>query len=547
MADAKTGVSLTLIRSRIGRRVALLFVLCGLVPLVLLAAITIVSVAARERDQEERRLTNLAKATAMHAYSRLLDVEDRLRFAAAMPGPLPSGAGFPGLLGFVSYGRDGWRLEGDAAAGTTPPFLGPTTRARLESGSPTLRLPDAPGRPALMIVPTPGTDTGRVGVGAEIDLVPLMALDESTMDDRGTRRVCLVAAAVAIACTDGAEPRDVPLPAVGGGKGAGIFTTRIEGDEWVGAYWSAPMQAQYSTPPLTGVVVTRATDAIAPSRDFLRTVALVTVAALCLALLASFRQIRRLLDPIARLEAATTRIAQGDYQTRVDVRTGDEIQQLGEAFNGMAHDIQRHFDQLRTLSVGTLEALARAIDAKSPWTAGHSTRVARFAVATARTMGYDAPSIERIGRGALLHDIGKIGLSADILDRPGPLSSVEMALVREHPAVGARILEPLPHCADILPIVLQHHERLDGRGYPAGLAGDAIALDARIVAVADVYDAMTSRRPYREGVDPRDALTYLLQGRGSHFDGAVVDAFARTMEHETMAASVVPVPDELIA
>lgn len=546
MSGTTARINLTLIRSRIGRRVALLFVLCGLLPLVLLAATTISSVAAREREQEERRLGSLAKATAMHAYGRLLDVEDRLRFAAAMRGPLPPGARFPGLIAFVAYGRDGWRLEGDAGAGTAPPFLGPTTRARLESGAPTLRLPDATGQPALLIVPTP-TDTARVGIGAEIDLVPLMALDESTMDERGTRRVCLVTAAVAIACTDGAEPRDVPLPAVGGGKGAGVFTTQIDGDEWIGAYWSAPIHSQYATPPLTGVVVTRAADAIAPSHDFLRTVALVTVAALCLALLASFRQIRRLLDPIARLEAAAARIAQGDFQTRVDVRTGDEIQQLGEAFNAMAHDIQRHFDQLHALSVGTLEALARAIDAKSPWTAGHSTRVARFAVATARTLGYDAASVERIGRGALLHDIGKIGLSADILDRPGPLSSVEMALVREHPAVGARILEPLPHCADILPIVLQHHERLDGRGYPAGLAGEAIALDARIVAVADVYDAMTSRRPYREGVAPSDALTYLLQGRGSHFDGAVVDAFVRTFEREAAPAPVAPVLDELIA
>ena len=199
----------------------------------------------------------------------------------------------------------------------------------------------------------------------------------------------------------------------------------------------------------------------------------------------------------------------------MDVRTGDELQALGESFNAMAGDLQRQFEQLHALSVGTLEALARTIDAKSPWTAGHSTRVAEVALAVARAMHFDAPALERIRRGALLHDIGKIGISADILDSPAPLTDEQMAIVREHPALGARILEPLPHCADILPMVLQHHERFDGGGYPAGLAGTGIALDARVLAVADVYDAITSDRPYRRGLPPRDAAVRISEG-GRH-------------------------------
>ena len=254
---------------------------------------------------------------------------------------------------------------------------------------------------------------------------------------------------------------------------------------------------------------------MAPAQALVRTVVLVAVATICVLLLVSLRQIRRLLDPIARLQDGTAGLARGEFETRVDVRTGDELQALGESFNAMAGDLQRQFEQLHALSVGTLEALARTIDAKSPWTAGHSTRVAEVALAVARAMHFDAPALERIRRGALLHDIGKIGISADILDSPAPLTDEQMAIVREHPALGARILEPLPHCADILPMVLQHHERFDGGGYPAGLAGTGIALDARVLAVADVYDAITSDRPYRRGLPPRDAAVRISEAAGT--------------------------------
>ena len=286
--------------------------------------------------------------------------------------------------------------------------------------------------------------------------------------------------------------------------------------------------------------MTRSADAVAPARTLIRTVVLVAVATICVLLLVSFRQIRRLLDPIARLQDGTAGLARGEFATRVDVRTGDELQALGESFNAMAGDLQRQFEQLHALSVGTLEALARTIDAKSPWTAGHSTRVAEVALAIARAMQFDAPAMERIRRGALLHDIGKIGISADILDSPAPLTGEQMAIVREHPALGARILEPLPHCADILPMVLQHHERFDGGGYPAGLAGTGIALDARVLAVADVYDAMTSDRPYRRGLPPRDAAVRISEGAGTQFDPDVVAAFARCVPRIAASRSSVP-------
>jgi putative nucleotidyltransferase with HDIG domain len=296
------------------------------------------------------------------------------------------------------------------------------------------------------------------------------------------------------------------------------------------------VQAPFGAADVTAIVITRRADALAPARRLTRTVALVAVTTVCAVLLLSFHQVRRLLDPIAQLQEGTARIARGDFATRVEVGTGDELQELGDAFNRMAGDLQAQFGQLQALSVGTLEALARAIDAKSAWTAGHSTRVAAIAVATARALGLTTADQDRLYRGAMLHDIGKIGISAEILDKAGPLTPSEAATVAQHPELGERILEPLPHCADILPMVRHHHERLDGSGYPDGLAGDAIAFDARVLAVADSYDAMTSDRPYRRGKSSGDAAATLTAAAGTLFDPAVVEGFLEALRRGDIPA-----------
>jgi putative nucleotidyltransferase with HDIG domain len=182
-------------------------------------------------------------------------------------------------------------------------------------------------------------------------------------------------------------------------------------------------------------------------------------------------------------------------------------------------------ERLSEMSWGTLEALARTIDANSPWTAGHSERVTRLAMAIARRMELGEDEIDRLHRGGLLHDVGKIGVSATILDKPGALTSEEMATVREHPMVGVRILEPIHAFADVIGIVRHHHERFDGQGYPDRLGGYDIPLLARVTAVADVYDALVSHRPYRAEWDVERAIRYIADGAGTHFDPAVVRAF----------------------
>jgi putative nucleotidyltransferase with HDIG domain len=191
--------------------------------------------------------------------------------------------------------------------------------------------------------------------------------------------------------------------------------------------------------------------------------------------------------------------------------------------------------RLEKLNLGTLTALARAIDAKSHWTAGHSERVTRLALQIARALGLNQEELNNLHRAGLLHDIGKIATPPEILDKPGQLSEKERKIIYEHPAEGARILEPIDDFASAIPIVFHHHERFDGSGYPAGLAGEAISLGARILAVADVFDAVTSNRPYRKGMPVDRAITIIKEGSGTQFDPKVVDAFVKVITHKARA------------
>ena len=204
----------------------------------------------------------------------------------------------------------------------------------------------------------------------------------------------------------------------------------------------------------------------------------------------------------------------------------DERAQLGQIASQLAVAISntRLMDALDGMKQGALLALARAVDAKSTWTQGHSERVTSLAVRLGKELGVGATDLELLNRGGLVHDIGKIGVPGVILDKPGKLSAAEYDLMKEHPTIGARILEPIAAYADVLPIVLQHHERLDGRGYPNGIGGDDLDPNARITAVADVFDACSSDRPYRAGMPLEKVMAIIREGSGSHFDPGVVDA-----------------------
>ncbi len=189
----------------------------------------------------------------------------------------------------------------------------------------------------------------------------------------------------------------------------------------------------------------------------------------------------------------------------------------------------RLIEELDQLSWGTLTALARAIDTKSHWTAGHSERVTKMALKIGSVLRLSPKEMEILHRGGLLHDIGKIGTPATILDSSGKLTEEELRLMREHVRMGARILKPIPGFAELIPIVLQHHEWFDGSGYPDGLAGEAISSGARIFAVADCCDALISDRPYRVGLARERVTEMIKQESGTHFDPEVVEAFLKVM------------------
>jgi HD-GYP domain-containing protein (c-di-GMP phosphodiesterase class II)/HAMP domain-containing protein len=182
-------------------------------------------------------------------------------------------------------------------------------------------------------------------------------------------------------------------------------------------------------------------------------------------------------------------------------------------------------NDLAELNVGTLTALARAVDANSHWTAGHSERVTALSLNVGRPMGLSKKELDVLNRAGLLHDLGKIGVPASILDKPGKLTDEEWVIIKEHPGKGALILEPIPAFREAVPLVAQHHERFDGSGYPLGLAGTNISLGARILAVADVYDALISDRPYRAGWSLPDVIQFINSKAGLDFDPEVVRAF----------------------
>jgi putative nucleotidyltransferase with HDIG domain len=195
-------------------------------------------------------------------------------------------------------------------------------------------------------------------------------------------------------------------------------------------------------------------------------------------------------------------------------------------------------EAMEQLHWGTLTALARAIDVKSTWTAGHSERVTQIALKIGSAMGLPSRDLQIMHRGGLLHDIGKIGTAPGILDKPGKLDPQELEHMRDHVRMGVRILEPIAAFADALPIVAQHHEWFNGGGYPEGLAGEDISLHARIFAVADCYDAMVSDRPYRKGIPKKQVVEMLIEKSGIQFDPKVIEVFGRLWaEDDTIDAA----------
>jgi diguanylate cyclase (GGDEF)-like protein len=202
----------------------------------------------------------------------------------------------------------------------------------------------------------------------------------------------------------------------------------------------------------------------------------------------------------------------------------------------LAIESAEHYESLERTFVSTVEALANALEASDEYTSSHTRWITDMSLLVGRELRLDRESLKRLELAALFHDIGKIGISSEILQKPGPLTDDELEIVREHPALGEKILAPIDRLADVRPIVRACHERWDGLGYPDGTAGTAIPVEARIVLVCDAFHAMTSDRPYRKRLPGDEAVHRLRQAAGSQFDPAVVEVFLRLYESSGVLA-----------
>ncbi len=225
----------------------------------------------------------------------------------------------------------------------------------------------------------------------------------------------------------------------------------------------------------------------------------------------------------------------GTDLTAVHAQMAEFARELGELCSderARRPELERALEGIRELYVATMTSLAQVVEAKDSNTRGHLDRTQAYGLALAHRIDPELAARPEVGFGFFLHDIGKVGIPERVLTKPGPLTEEEWAIMRAHPAIGADIVEPIRFLGEAVEIVRTHHEWFDGTGYPSGLRGDEIPLAARIFAIADSFDAMTSDRPYRRALPIEQALQEIRDGAGTQFDPAVVRAFLELVEHD---------------
>jgi HD-GYP domain-containing protein (c-di-GMP phosphodiesterase class II) len=287
-----------------------------------------------------------------------------------------------------------------------------------------------------------------------------------------------------------------------------------------------------------GVLVERPTaEAFAPVRVMQQRTLAVTAVAALVALLIGFALSRRLIVPLQNLTDISTEIAQGNLTARATVEGHNEIARLGGNFNHMATSVEALVRRLKQalrqnqeLFLETIRTVATAIDAKDPYTRGHSERVSSYSMVIGRYLELGQDELFQVRIAAILHDVGKLGIQDGILNKPGGLTEDEYRIMRQHPAIGAQIMAPIRMLKDIIPGIRNHHETWDGQGYPDHLREHDIPLVARIIGVADTFDAMTTTRPYQEAMELDFVLSRMRSMAGTRFDPRVVEALIKAVE-----------------
>lgn len=253
----------------------------------------------------------------------------------------------------------------------------------------------------------------------------------------------------------------------------------------------------------------------------------------------------RLSHPIARLAEGARKLAEGDFSHAIVVKSSNEIGELADTFNKMTGEIRKYIDRIKKAAeenkqmfLGSIGALAAAIDAKDPYTRGHSERVANYAEKIAQVLGLPEAEVERVRISALMHDVGKIGVEDKILGKAGPLTEEEYEIMKTHPTKGAVIMAQVPQLKDLIPGMKYHHENVDGTGYPEGLKGDEIPLAAKIVSVADTFDAMTTNRPYQKAMEITYVFERIRSFVGKKFEKRMVEALITAYEEGRIRLAV---------
>lgn len=292
--------------------------------------------------------------------------------------------------------------------------------------------------------------------------------------------------------------------------------------------------------PGWGIVVQRPADLVPAAVNQMVINTIISSGTLILlALVIAALATRKVSRPIQELADTTHEIAEGKFDKRVEVLgPSREFYELASDFNRMSGHLQDHVDQLRAaaqanreLFIGSMRSFVAAIDAKDPYTRGHSERVAAYSRIIAKHLGLPSDEQHRIWVGALLHDVGKIGIEDRILRKSGVLTDEEYEQMKLHPVIGAQIMSRIEQLKKMIPAIRWHHEAWDGKGYPDGLSAEQIPLSARIVGVADTFDAITTNRPYQKAYEPLFAVETIIKLKTKRFDVKVVDAFNRAFEN----------------
>jgi putative nucleotidyltransferase with HDIG domain len=681
----------TFLRSKVARRIFALFVCCALLPVVALAILSFYQVSNQLKTESQKQLQQATKAEGLAIYERLTMLDEELQVTS-----LRVVEGEVGRLSddINSHFQDVTLLKIKPESLWLPRTASftPSAQLHLRSGKTLIKTDACPGAGTetcvvmLRMVDTKRPESGML-VG-QINSAYLWGMDQLPA---GYAPCVRDSVSRPLYCFGDKTPPDISTLGLSHNS-SGFFRWKGNKTLYDAAYWGLLLRPRFAAESWTIVLSRNREDSLAPMEHFRSSFPFVIALAVWIVVLLSLIEIRRTLVPLEKLREATTHISEKKFERRVEIDSGDEFQDLANAFNIMSTKLGRQFHALATtneidhailaslnregivtavlhgvasllpcdscgvalfeeeqengsfsmnitlrtadagqqttvrdlhvassellelrnnpsgqvlsegdgvprflwpfaergmkaylvvpvfvdkrllaaivcahsttlrwreddfdharriadqlavgfsnvqlieaheeLHWGALTALARAIDASSSWTAGHSERVTELAINLGRAMGLSTRELLILNRGGLLHDVGKIGTPSGILEKPGRLDAQELEVMRDHVRTGVRILEPIPSFKEELLIVAQHHEWFDGSGYPAGLAGEDISLFGRIFAVADCFDALTSDRPYRKGMPKSKALELLRKESGTHFDPKIIATFERLL------------------